>query len=129
MPSTVPFTSPVDIKESTEGRPIWKTDLLPSSVPIVNNENGAPALVSYRASAAAIFIGCCSVMIRAVQSPVTPTIKNEIIRVAIPVFNAGRATSSSRPLIIIHPATPANSAPAVMNAEGTVWRNAATAVF
>ena len=34
----------------------------PSRVPIVKMLNGAVAAVSYSASAAAIFIGCCSTM-------------------------------------------------------------------
>ena len=46
---------------------------LPSSEPIDSTEKGALLVVSYRPSAAAIFIGCTSVMILPWMSPVTMT--------------------------------------------------------
>ena len=83
------------MNESTEGNPIWNTEWLPFKVPTVKRENGTFALVSYTASAAAIFIGCCVVIKRAVVSPEIATKTNEIKTVMRPILSAGFATSAS----------------------------------
>ena len=117
------------MKESTEGTPIWKTDFDPSKVPIVSNENGALDCVSYKASAAAIFIGCCSVMMRAVRSPETET-KTKLINMMMPPsLKVPRAISISLRLMIRYAEIPATTAPAVNAADGIVWKNVASAVF
>ena len=73
MPSTVPSHVPVARKESRPGISMIRVASLPSSVPIDRTENGALLVVSYRPSAAAIFIGWTSVMILPWMSPVTTT--------------------------------------------------------
>ena len=121
--------SPVAKNESTEGTSIWKTERLPSSVPIVSKEKGADSVVSYSASAAAIFIGCCSVMIFEVISPETKTITKEIIIVMRPSFKVPRDISASLFLISSQADIPAINAPAVNAADGIVWKKVASAVF
>ncbi len=69
MPSTLPLNEPVARKDSTRGTRIENVSLLPFRLPIVNSENEAGLLVLYSASAAAIFIGCCLVMILPWMSP------------------------------------------------------------
>ena len=70
MPSTVPLKSPVARNDSRLGMRMLNSSEVPSGVPMVKIENEAPVLVLNIASAAAIFIGCCSVMILAWMSPV-----------------------------------------------------------
>ena len=74
----------------------------------------------YSASAAAIFIGCWVVMIRAVKSPVTATKMKETITVINPNRAVLRAIVTSRFLINKYAETPATNAPAVKKAAGIV---------
>ncbi len=73
MPSTLPSKVPVARKDRRYGIRIEKMSSVPSGVPIVKTEKEAGCSVSQSASAAAIFIGCCSVMILPWMSPVIAT--------------------------------------------------------
>ena len=55
----------------------------------------ARAALKLSPSAAAIFIGCCSVMTLPMTSPVIPTRTKEMITVTRPTFKVGRAISTS----------------------------------
>ena len=117
MPSTVPSKLPVARKESRPGISMIRVAELPSSEPIESTENGALLVVSYRPSAAAIFIGCTSVMILPWTSPVTMT-PSEATRAKIaPNLVALRYMPSSPVpacLRISQSATPMTTAPPTM---------------
>ena len=133
MPSTLPSKVPVARNESRYGIRIEKTSSDPSSVPIVKIENDAGCSVFHSASAAAIFIGCCSVMILPWMSPVTATSRPETRSMTAPALAAERkgAASAGRPrsLSIRYIAIPARNAPVVMNAAAIVCGNVISAVL
>ena len=61
-------------------------------MPTVKTENDAGACVSQIASAAAIFIGCCSVITLACRSPVTVTPTPKSSATTKPIFSDSRMT-------------------------------------
>src|SRR5256885_2020928 len=95
MPFTSPPKCPVARNDSRYGTLIEKISFDPSSVPTVNTENDAGFSVSYSASAAAIFIGCTSVITLPCRSPLiaTPTLATSTTDA--PIFSADRNTSLS----------------------------------
>ena len=95
MPSTVPSHVPVARKESRPGISMIRVASLPSSEPIDSTENGALDVVSYSPSAAAIFIGCTSVMILPWMSPVTTTPREATSAMTAPKRVAVRYIGSS----------------------------------
>ena len=133
MPSTLPSKVPVARNERRYGIRIEKMSSDPSGVPIVKIEKDAGCSVSQSASAAAIFIGCCSVMILPWMSPVIATSRPETSSMTAPALAAERngAASSgrSRSLSIRYIAIPARKAPVVMNAAAIVCGNVISAVL
>ena len=98
---------------------------------MVKIENAAGCSVSQSASAAAIFIGCCSVMILPWMSPVIATSRPDDQRASrapalAALRNGGRRRrrAASRRQI----ETPATKAPLVMNAAAIVCGNVMSAV-
>jgi hypothetical protein len=94
----------------------------------VNSEKDAGATVSHRASAAAIFIGCCSVMMRACRSPLTTTPTLATSTVTSAAFIDGRNTSSAFPRRSCHALIPTTKMPAVTKHDVIVCAKAPTAV-
>ncbi len=131
MPSTRPLKSPVARNERTYGIRMENTSALPSGVPIVRMENEAGCCVSQSASAAAIFIGCCSVMILPWMSPVTATSRPETSTMIVPALAVVRngEAPSERSRSSFHIEMPAMNAPVVMNAAGIVWTKVIRAVL
>ena len=109
------------------------TSAVPSGVPIVKMENDAGCSVFQSASADAIFIGCCSVMILPWMSPVTATRRPDTRSMIAPALAADRngaaASGSDLSLIMRYMPIPARKAPVVRNAAGMVCRNVITAVL
>ena len=128
MPSTTPFQSPVAMSDSTFGTRRLHTSADPSSVPMVNSENDAGPEVSHSASAAAIFIGCCSVMSLACRSPeaTTPTLATSTVTSAI--FIDGRNTSAAFPRFSCQALIATTKMPAVTKHAVMVCANAPIAV-
>ena len=89
------------------------------------------AAVCHSASAAAIFIGCCSVMILPWMSPVTATSRPDTRSMIAPALAVERkgAAPSDRSCSSFHIEMPAMNAPVVMNAAGIVWAKVMTAVL
>ena len=117
MPSTVPSHVPVARKESRPGISMIRVASLPSREPIDSTENGALDVVSYSASAAAIFIGCTSVMILPWMSPVTTTPREATSAMTAPKRVALRYIGSSAVPACLRTsqrATPMTTAPPTM---------------
>ena len=118
MPSTEAFQSPSARNESSRGTRSENVSSEPSGVPIEKIENDAGALVSYWASAAAIFIGCTSVITLACWSPLAATpsaaTSSTIEAIRPEVRNASGSRSGRRTMF--HSETPSTRAPAVMKA-------------
>ena len=82
------------MNDSRYGTRTENSSLCPSGVPIVKTENDAGACVSQIASAAAIFIGCCSVITLACRSPVTVTPTPKSSATTNPIFSDSRMTAT-----------------------------------